>query len=98
MKTGGSKRLGLTAPAFFTALILLAGCVHAPLNQPLIQKPSMGGAQIRPLPLADSADELEVWLFFSGGGTRAAAPSYGSLEGTRAHAGPGATAEAPHAR
>ena len=80
MKTGGSKRLGFTAPAFIVALILLAGCVHAPLNQPLIQKQSMGGAQIRPQPLADSTDELEVWLFFSGGGTRAAALSYGVLK------------------
>jgi NTE family protein len=59
---------------------LLAGCAHAPLNQPSLRsgpKPTFGYV---PRPPDEPADGVVVFLFFSGGGTRAAALSYGVLK------------------
>ena len=60
-----------------TVLALLAGCVHAPLNQPLEHYDQKGGYRYTP-PAAENS-EVAVLLFFSGGGKRAAALSYGVL-------------------
>jgi NTE family protein len=61
-------------------LMLLAGCVHAPLNQPLLSNSALAAPQ----PAAGSQDggdnDLMVALFFSGGGTRSACLSYGVLK------------------
>jgi NTE family protein len=58
----------------------LAGCVHAPLNQPLEKYESNRGYRYTPgAPNAASSD-LAILLFFSGGGKRAAALSYGVLK------------------
>lgn len=60
-------------------LLLLAGCVHAPLNKPLL-------AVARPTDAADlhpreePRDDVIIALFFSGGGTRAASLSFGVLK------------------
>lgn len=60
--------------------VVLAGCVHAPLNQPLSHGDPESGyhclSRIRQLP----QDDVAVMLFFSGGGMRAAALSYGVME------------------
>jgi NTE family protein len=61
-------------------LMLLAGCVHAPLNQPLLSNSALAAPQ----PAVGSQDgddnDLMVALFFSGGGTRSACLSYGVLK------------------
>jgi NTE family protein len=62
----------------FVAL-LLAGCTHAPLNQPLTKYDQRAGFRYKPRPAAAGEAEVVVLLFFSGGGMRAAALSYGVL-------------------
>lgn len=62
------------------AAMLLGGCVHAPLNQPLARNSAPGPVQ-PPLGSPNPGDnDLIVALFFSGGGTRAASLSYGVLK------------------
>jgi len=58
-------------------LALLGGCAHAPLNQPLARYDQRAG--FRYAPPATGKSEVVVLLFFSGGGMRAAALSYGVL-------------------
>jgi len=70
----------LACAGALVAAALLAGCAHAPLNQPTLRdgpKPSFGYV---PRPPDEPADGVVVFLFFSGGGTRAAALSYGVLK------------------
>ena len=64
-------------------LITTAGCAHYPINESLKQAESEAG--YRAVSLVDPAndDELLLLLTFSGGGTRAAAFSYGVLEALR---------------
>lgn len=70
---------------FFVLLgaTLAAGCKHYPVNEQLAGPPSGKGyyfhEQVRPA----NSDEALVILAFSGGGTRAAAFSYGVLEALR---------------
>jgi NTE family protein len=58
----------------------LAGCVHAPLNRPLLSAAALGAPQAVPGNQAAGDNDLMVALFFSGGGTRAASLSYGVLK------------------
>lgn len=60
--------------------LLLAGCVHAPLNKMLTEQAAPKQIGIVPRPDDASNDGVSVVLFFSGGGTRAAAFSYGVLK------------------
>jgi NTE family protein len=70
----------LSLAVLLVCLALLAGCAHAPLNHPL--------SSASALPSPDAAkgeqdvgdNDVMVALFFSGGGTRAAALSYGVLK------------------
>jgi len=70
-------------PALFNnaallSAVLLMGCAHAPLNQPIEGKAALGYRiqyHMRP----KERDDLLLVLLFSGGGTRAAALSYGVL-------------------
>jgi len=59
---------------------LLVGCAHAPLNAPLAQYRPDVGYRFEQLAAEDNSDSLFVVLTFSGGGTRAAALSYGVLK------------------
>ncbi len=61
-------------------LVALAGCAHYPINQPLRQVDIETGYRGRNLLNPENDDELLLLLSFSGGGTRAAAFSYGVLE------------------
>jgi len=60
--------------------LVLAGCVHAPLNKMLTQDAVPNQTGIVPRPTESPSDGVAVVLFFSGGGTRAAAFSYGVLK------------------
>ncbi len=66
-------------PVLILLLFSVSGCAYHTLNQPLED------AVLNPLPSApsDNSDELFLLLTFSGGGTRAAALSYGVLEELR---------------
>jgi NTE family protein len=60
--------------------LLIVGCAHYPINEPLkVYNPDSGyrGKNMR---VAGKSDDLLLFVTFSGGGTRAAALSYGVLE------------------
>jgi NTE family protein len=58
----------------------LAGCAHATLNRPLTQYDPVRGLRYTPRTDQPGSSEVAVMLFFSGGGKRAAAFSYGVLK------------------
>jgi len=58
----------------------LGGCAHYPVNAPLARAAPAAGYRFNNLSHANNSDSLFVVLAFSGGGTRAAALSYGVLE------------------
>jgi len=64
-------------------LIVTSGCAHYPINQPLKQADPQVGYRGRNLINPEQDDQLLLLLTFSGGGTRAAAFSYGVLETLR---------------
>jgi len=73
-------------PACICMLVLLvvaAGCAHYPINQTLKRYDPQAGYRGSNLNEANLNDELLILLTFSGGGTRAAAFSYGVLETLR---------------
>ena len=61
-------------------LLLLAGCASRPVNPPIADVERNGGYRFATRQAYDSDKENLVILAFSGGGTRAAAFSYGVLE------------------
>ena len=75
------KQLTWLCISLLFLLSLTVGCAHYPVNPPLEQAPPKGVSQreIVRTPEERSADLL-VLMTFSGGGTRAAALSYGVLE------------------
>ena len=60
--------------------MLLPGCAHHPVNVPLQRQDPTAGYRFKTTPHEGNSDDLFVILAFSGGGTRAAALSYGALE------------------
>jgi NTE family protein len=64
-------------------LAVVAGCAHYPVNQAVKQVDPQGGYRGRNLIDPANDDQLLLMLTFSGGGTRAAAFSYGILEALR---------------
>lgn len=73
---------GLTPLLVLGLITLLGGCATRPINPPITQaEPSAGYRyEARHARAKDTARETMVILAFSGGGTRAAAFSYGVLE------------------
>jgi predicted acylesterase/phospholipase RssA len=72
---------------YFARIILvglLAGCTHFPENAPLQSAQPERGHRYQNFSPAANADRLHVILTFSGGGTRAAAFSYGIMKQLRA--------------
>ena len=59
---------------------LVAGCAHWPVNAPLARVDPGAGYRLEHVRRPGQSEDLLVFLAFSGGGTRAAALSYGVLE------------------
>ena len=64
-------------------LIATTGCAHYPINQPLSRSDPQGGYRAKNFKNVGKDGDMLVMLTFSGGGTRAAAFSYGVLEALR---------------
>jgi len=64
-------------------IFVVSGCAHYPITQPLKQADAQAGYRGRNLINPEQDDQLLLLLTFSGGGTRAAAFSYGVLETLR---------------
>ncbi len=60
--------------------LLLVGCAHRPINPPITKADPKYGYRFLTRPQFSTGNENVVILAFSGGGTRAAAFSYGVLE------------------
>jgi NTE family protein len=64
-------------------LIGAAGCAHAPINRPLVPGQASSGYRFSAEENPDRRNDLMLLVFFSGGGMRAAAFSYGVMEALR---------------
>jgi len=71
---------GLEALALSAAILLVGGCAHYPENARMKHHDPQGGYRFSTLSNAGNSDSMQVVLAFSGGGTRAAALSYGVLD------------------
>jgi NTE family protein len=60
--------------------LLTPGCAHYPVNQPLKEYDPNGGYRAKSMRVPGKSDDMLFFVTFSGGGTRAAAFSYGVLE------------------
>ena len=77
------KKLKLTIILFLSTFVLI-GCAHYPTNAKLDNFDKDEGYRYQNILSPENSDSLLVILAFSGGGTRAAAFSYGVLEKLRA--------------
>src|SRR5258706_718307 len=77
MSLAKMKQVGTKAA--LVAVVWLAGCVHAPLNKPLTHYEPTSGFRYAPRISGVGTSDIAILLFFSGGGKRAAALSYGVL-------------------
>ncbi|MBK7954608.1 MAG: patatin-like phospholipase family protein [Candidatus Accumulibacter sp.] len=73
-------RLRARLPVMFAALFVLCACATRPINPPITQADPGVGYRFETRQLYFKDPEALVLLAFSGGGTRAAAFSYGVLE------------------
>jgi NTE family protein len=69
-----------SAALMMAALVALAGCATRPVNPPITEVSPESGYTFQTRQKHFKSDENLVILAFSGGGTRAAAFSYGVLE------------------
>lgn len=60
--------------------LFIAGCAHYPVNQPLKVYNPDAGYRAKNMRVPGKSDDMLIFLTLSGGGTRAAAFSYGVLE------------------
>jgi len=74
------SRLRISVLPLLAVLLVMAGCATRPVNPPISEVNRNGGYRFATRQLYDDDKENLVVLAFSGGGTRAAAFSYGVLE------------------
>jgi NTE family protein len=77
------RRAHSAVAAFILGVVIVTGCAHYPVNQPLKQVDPQGGYRGKSKEIPGNSENLLLYLTFSGGGTRAAALSYGVLEELR---------------
>jgi NTE family protein len=77
------KRLFLSIVISTWIGIVVMGCAHYPINQPITELSPDAGYRPAQIRAPGNSDNLLLYLTFSGGGTRAAALSYGVLEELR---------------
>ena len=82
VEVSGKRRVSFPFLNLFLVL-LTAGCAHYPFNPPLKQVDPQTGYRGRYMGSPGNSESLSLYLTFSGGGTRAAALSYGVLEELR---------------
>ena len=63
--------------------VVMIGCAHYPINQPIKEVHPNAGYRAAQVKDPENSDHMLLFLTFSGGGTRAAALSYGVLEELR---------------
>ena len=80
---GGMKRLMWLCAWMIFMVILQSGCAHYPLNESLKQYDPDSGYRGMHMGIPGNSEDVLLFLTFSGGGTRAAAFSYGVLEELR---------------
>jgi NTE family protein len=61
-------------------VLFVSGCAHYPVNEPLKEYKPEAGYRAKNMRAPERSDDMLFFLTFSGGGTRAAAFSYGVLE------------------
>ena len=83
MKQNTRERTSIFFFCLAAVLLLVAGCAHYPVNKPLAAVDPHAGYRGRNIHTPARADDLVLMATFSGGGTRAAAFSYGVLETLR---------------
>jgi len=83
IKGGLMTKIGSVLVVVVAATLFLNGCAHYPVNQPLKQVEPQSGYRGRYMGTPGNSENLLLYLTFSGGGTRAAALSYGVLEELR---------------
>lgn len=81
----------LTWMLVLAGLLVICGCAHYTVNKALDTCSAVKGYSFENLSSTEDADEIFIVLTFSGGGTRAAALSYGVLEKLRDTVIPGTT-------
>ncbi|MBP1697574.1 MAG: Patatin, partial [Deltaproteobacteria bacterium] len=79
----GMKRLFFSILTLAWMAVVVIGCSHYPINQPLKQVDPQSGYRGKYTGTPGNSENLLLYLTFSGGGTRAAALSYGVLEELR---------------
>jgi predicted acylesterase/phospholipase RssA len=81
MMSNSMERMRIHHAFMLSAAVLFgAGCAHYPENARLQHYDPQSGYRFRNLSNAGNSDSLQIFLAFSGGGTRAAAFSFGVLE------------------
>ena len=73
---------GINIPLVLFVMLIFIGCAHYPVNKPLVDTGPINknNTILKAWRERDRSDAVTVLLAFSGGGTRAAAFSYGILE------------------
>jgi len=78
--SGRWRKIFRPLAAFILGAVVATGCAHYPVNQPLKQVDTQSGYRGKYMRQPGNSENLLLFLTFSGGGTRAAALSYGVLE------------------
>ncbi|MDH4266211.1 MAG: patatin-like phospholipase family protein [Deltaproteobacteria bacterium] len=82
-RNAGMRKLFFSILISVWAAILVVGCAHYPVNQPIKEVHPNTGYRTAQVKDPENSDHMLLFLTFSGGGTRAASLSYGVLEELR---------------